>query len=63
MGWLEKLHHFDDDLRAREREPEKKPPETPGLRIEYLIVNFLKVDQCQPHENFWTARQSFQVVN
>ena len=24
---------------------------------------FLKVDQCQPHENFWTACQSSQVVN
>ena len=24
---------------------------------------FLKVDQCQPHENFWTARQSSQVVH
>ena len=24
---------------------------------------FLKVDQCQPHENFWTARQSPKVVN
>ena len=24
---------------------------------------FFKVDQCQPHENFWTrARQSSQVV-
>ena len=23
----------------------------------------LKVDQCQPHEKFWTARQSSQVVN
>ena len=23
----------------------------------------MKVDQCQPHENFWTARQSSQVVN
>ena len=21
------------------------------------------MDQCQPHEHFWTARQSFQVVN
>ena len=24
---------------------------------------FLKVDQCQPHENFWTAQKSSQVVN
>ena len=24
---------------------------------------FLKVDQCQPHENSWTACQSSQVVN
>ena len=24
---------------------------------------FLKVDQCQPHEKFWTACQSSQVVN
>ena len=24
---------------------------------------FLKVDQCQPHENFWTTRKSSQVVN
>ena len=23
----------------------------------------MKVDQCQPHENSWTARQSSQVVN
>ena len=23
----------------------------------------MKVDQCQPHENFWTARKSSQVVN
>ena len=23
----------------------------------------MKVDQCQPHEKFWTARQSSQVVN
>ena len=23
----------------------------------------MKVDQCQPHENFWIARQSSQVVN
>ena len=23
----------------------------------------MKVDQCQPHENFWTARQSSKVVN
>ena len=23
----------------------------------------MKADQCQPHENFWTARQSCQVVN
>ena len=22
----------------------------------------MKVDQCQPHENFWTAQQSSQVV-
>ena len=22
----------------------------------------MKVDQCQPHEKFWTARQSFQVL-
>ena len=22
----------------------------------------MKVDQCQPHENFWTACQSSQVV-
>ena len=24
---------------------------------------FLKLDQCQPHENSWTACQSSQVVN
>ena len=24
---------------------------------------FLKVDQCQSHEHFWTARQSSQVIN
>ena len=29
----------------------------------YLQPIFLKLDQCQPHENFWTARQSSQVVN
>ena len=23
----------------------------------------LKVDQCQPHENFWKGRHCFQVVN
>ena len=23
----------------------------------------MRVDQCQPHENFWTARQSSQVLN
>ena len=23
----------------------------------------MKVDQCQPHENFWTPHQSSQVVN
>ena len=25
-------------------------------------IIFLKVDQCQPHENFWTAWKSSQVV-
>ena len=23
----------------------------------------MKVDQCQPHENFWIANQSSRVVN
>ena len=27
-----------------------------------LLLTFLKVDQCQPHENFWTACHSSQVV-
>ena len=36
----------------------------PNIQIlGHLTANIFEADQCQPHENFWTAPQSSQVVN
>ena len=33
------------------------------MTVKIVIIHLLKVDQCQPHENSWTACQSSQVVD